>query len=156
MSQKEFEQLTLKDRLNVPYLLAKQVLTFQAALLALEYSDKEIRESIKGFVHMIPSSWKDEQFRKDMKEAEITVKVDIRPESCGIKASEEFCKLHGIEQYKEELSRDYYKVFQACIDLLNRRGMMGKINRVEELEGIDFDAVSDDEVCESEIQSEQE
>jgi len=71
MSEVFEAELTLKDRLNFPYLLANQILTFQKAILNLEFSEREIREAIEGLVHLIPQAWKDEQFGKDMKKAQI-------------------------------------------------------------------------------------
>ena len=95
-------------------------------------------------------AWKDEQFKKDYEEAKTKTTIDNRPIFCGIPASDDFCKLHSIEPTKEAESLDYYKVFQACIDLLNRRGMVSKINRVEELESIDFEGMSNEQVAELE------
>lgn len=156
MSSQEFEaQLTLKDRLNFPYLLANQILTFQKAILNLEYSEREIREAIEGFVHLIPNPWKDEAWQKDFEEAVITRKKDLRPIVAGnIRMSEETCKELGIEAFKEEKVFDYYKMFQACIDLLNRKKMLSKVVHIEQLEGIDFDAITEDAFCESDFSSE--
>ena len=136
--QVDAAELTIKDRLNFPYILANQILTFQKAILALEYSEKEIRETIEGFISLIPDKWKDDDFRKEMKKAIIKVKHDIRPSFCGVTASEKFCEQHGIKAYDIVEGFDYYKLFQCCINLLNRRGLLSKIQRVEVLEGIDF------------------
>jgi len=146
-------QLTLKDRLNMPYLIANQILTFQKALLALEYSEREIREAIEGLIHMIPDSWKDETFRKDMENAKVKVKVDARPDWCGLKASKEFCEKHGIASEVEEEGVDWYKAFQACVNLLDRRGMLTKNQVIEQLEGVSYE-FADTEVLDSDIPSE--
>jgi len=136
MSDREFEaELTLKDRLNFPYLLANQILTFQKAILALEYSEREIRETIEGFEHMIPASWKDDQFNKDIEDAEITRKIDVRPEFCGVKPSLECCKENGLTAFKDEVILDYYAMFQACIDLLDRRGLTARRTFTEKFTG---------------------
>lgn len=127
MSETQYEaQLTLKDRLNFPYLLANQILTFQRALLALEFSEREIRETIEGFVHMIPESWKDNKFKENMDEAMITRKIDIRPRFCGQAATPAVCEELGVPTVKEVTTFDYYDLFQACINLLDRRGLTGK------------------------------
>lgn len=155
MSEKEAEaQLTLKDRLNFPYILANQILTFQKAILALDYSDREIEESIKGFIHLIPEAWKDDQFRKDLEDAKSMRQVDKRPMvRAGVRLDEATCKVLGIPAIVEEEAVDYYRVFQACIDLLCRRDMLGKIHRVEVLEGVDFDTVAIPAVLPSDVSS---
>jgi len=155
LSSKDFEaQLTLKDRLNFPYLLANQILTFQKAILNLEYSEREIREAIEGFVHLIPESWKDGKFKEDMKKARVKRKKDVRPIVTGsIRMSEQACRKLGIPAFKEKESLDYYKMFQACMDLLDRKKMLSKILRIEELESVDFDT-AEDAVLKSNLPSE--
>jgi len=131
-------QLTLKDKVNFPYILANQMLTFQRALLALEYSEREIRETVEGFVSMIPSDWKDDKFNEDLKASLIDKKVDVRPRFCGVAASLETCEKLGVPAFKMEIGIDYYDRFQACIDLLNRRGLISQVSRVEKVEGEQF------------------
>lgn len=146
MSETQYEaQLTLKDRLNFPYLLANQILTFQRALLALEFSEREIRETIEGFVHMIPETWKDKQFMEDMKKAKITQKIDKRPKFCGLSATLETCKELGVEPYKEVTTFDYYDLFQACMNLLQRRRMLSKTNPVEQISLIELENIAETE-----------
>ena len=155
MSEKEFEaQLTLKDRLNFPYLLANQILTFQKAILNLEFSEREIREAIEGFVHLIPEAWKDGKFEDAMKEAEITKKIDLRPRFCGVPPSLEYCKTNSLPAFKDQKTFNYYKMFQACINLLDRKKMLSRIVRIEELESIDFESVTEDALRESNLPSE--
>lgn len=139
----EFEaELTVKDRLNFPYLLANQILTFQKAILNMEYSEYEIREAIEGFIHLIPESWKDDKFQEEQDGAIIERKRDLRPSFCGLTASEQFCKTHGITAFEDEKVFDYYKLFQACVNLLSRRGLLSRKHRVEVLEDVDFDEVA--------------
>jgi hypothetical protein len=152
--QQQEAQLTLKDRLNFPYILANQILTFQKSLLALEYSEQEIRESIEGFVHLIPQSWKDKQFEDDLESAKTKQKIDKRPIVAGnLRISEETCKSLGIEPFEEKEVVDYYKVFQACIDLLNRRDLISKKKRIEKLVEIDLDNIGENEILESDLSS---
>jgi len=131
-------QLTLKDRVNFPYILANQMITFQRALLALEFSEREIRECVEGFVAMIPSEWKDPKFNDDLAKSLVETKVDVRPRFCGQPATIEVCKELGIPAFKIETRVDYYFRFQACIDLLNRRGLISQVSRVEKVEGEEY------------------
>ena len=131
-------QLTLKDRINYPYLIGNQILTFQKATLLIEYSDLEIREAIEGLEHMIPFSWKDPQFKKDIEKSEITQEVDIRPEFCGVKPDLKFCEENGIPTFEKKISLDYHARFQACINLFDRRGLLTRRNYVEKGTGNPF------------------
>lgn len=132
MIESEFEaQLTLKDKLNFPYLLANQILTFQRSILNLEFSEREIKESIAGFVHLIPENWKDEDWGKEIKAAKIIQEVDVRKEWCGLKIGKPIIEKHE--------SFDYYKMFQACINLLERRGMISKVIMTDKFTGQKYD-----------------
>lgn len=108
--------LTLKDRINYPYILSSQLLTIQEAILG--HNEKDIQEAIDGLVAIIPSSYKnlkDDPFLKDLKAAK-TVKVQ-KEYWCGI-------PLDGSEHEVE--TEDYFKKLQACTDLLSRRGMLSR------------------------------
>lgn len=154
-AQGEEAQLSIKDRLNFPYILANQILTFQKSILAEEHSEREIEESIRSFVTLIPDDWKDKRFRKDLKHAKSKRKVDKRPQITGtIKMTEDACRELGIPAYVEEESIDYYALFQACINLLNRKKLLSRVRRVEKLEGIDFEHPTDHAVLESPLPSE--
>lgn len=139
MSQQvDAEQLTLRGKVNFPYVLANLMLTFQKSILALEFSGREIRECVEGFVATIPSDWQDEQFKEDLKNSEIIVKVDIRPTFCGIKANLETCKKMGVPAYKEVITIDYFLRYHACIDLLNRKGLISEKTKTEKVEGVRY------------------
>lgn len=154
MSEQFEAQLTLKDRLNFPYLLANQILTFQRSILNLEFSEREIRESIESFVHLIPDAWKDDKFTKELDEASINKQIDVRPSFCGVKPSVDYCQENGIPFFREQKTFNHYKMFSACINLLNRRAMLAKVNPVQELLEIDFDDFEQSEVGKSNIQKE--
>ena len=136
--QVDAEQLTLRNRVNFPYILANQMLTFQRSLLALEFSEREIRECVEGFVSIIPSEWKDDQFKQDLEKSVVEKKVDVRPRFCGQAASEEVCEELGVPAFKMKVTIDYYYRFQACIDLLNRRGLISEKTKTERAEGVRY------------------
>jgi len=139
MSQQvDAEQLTLRNRVNFPYILANQMLTFQRALLALEFSEREVRECVEGFVSLIPSEWKDDTFNDALAKSLIETKIDIRPRFCGQPATEEVCKELGVPAFKIETRVDYYDRFAACIDLLNRRGLISEKTKTEKVEGVRY------------------
>jgi len=146
LSETEVEaRLTLKERLNFPYLLANQILTFQKAILNQEYSEAEIREAITSFVHLIPEAWKDKKFRKEIKKAKITNKIDIRRDFCGVLPAKEYCEKQSIPIFKDQETFDYYKMFQACINLLNRRRMLVKIDPTQEFSHFELEKIAENE-----------
>jgi len=89
-------------------------------------------------LNLIPTAWRDDRFNEDLEKANTKKKVDLRPEFCGLRCSEEFCKKHGITAYVEEDALDYFKVLNAIMDLLNRRGLLGEVNRTEKMKGRKF------------------
>lgn len=136
MIEKEQEiSLTIRDRVNFPYILASQLLTIQKAMLNssedTEVSRREIEEAIMGLVHVLPTVWKDEEYYKDEALAKEKIKVDVRPNFCGITASLEFCEKHGIVPYQEVETVNPYKMLTACINLLERRGLISKQTSLE-------------------------
>jgi len=147
--------LTLKERVNFPYLLANQILTIQKAFLVADSSEKserEKRDAILGFVYLIPVVWKDEKFAKEMEDAKIKLKRDKRPRvAIHVRMSEKTCKQLGIPAFVEETTFDYYKVFQACMNLLERKEYLSKIMRIERLESIDLASVTENEILESDV-----
>jgi len=136
MSETEVEaQLTLKDRLNYPYYLGDAILTRNRSILKENYSEREIIEATENLLGLIAESWEDEKFKKDLEEATITNKIDIRPEFCGVKPSIEYCEAHGISTLKEEKIFDYKKLYRACINLLDRRGLTARRKFTEKMTG---------------------
>lgn len=101
-----------------------------------------MQETVEGFEHLIPDNWKDDQFRKEIDEARTTTRVDVRPIVTGsVRMSEETSKQLGIPAFVVEESVDYYKTFQAIINLLERKGMVSKVSRVEKVLGEEWDAI---------------
>jgi len=119
-------QLQIKDRLPYNFLIAQMILTFQKAILNIQYSAEELREATEGFVNMIPKPWKDDEFFQDLREAQILIPVDTRPVFCEVPASDRYCQRHQIETQRYVKSFDYMKVFNAVVNLLDRRHMLLK------------------------------
>ena len=137
MSEKQYEaQLTLKDRLNYPYYLGDAILTRNRSILKENYSERELIEATENLHGLIPTSWEDEQFKQDVKKAGITTKTDKRPIVAGnIRMSEEICKELGIPTFKEEITYDYKKLYRACINLIDRRGLTARRIFTEKMTG---------------------
>lgn len=129
-------QLTMRDRLPYHFILTQMILTFQKAILNIQYSAEELREAVEGFVNHIPILWRDEQFNKDLKKAQMLVYEDLRPVFCGIPADKEYCEKNGIPVERLVRTFDYFKVFNAVVNLLNRRHMLLKPQYKEIMTGI--------------------
>lgn len=150
----EIGPLTIREKLNMPYLLARQIITVQQSILSEENSEREIQESVNGLVELVPDAWKDDQFRKDLENAKTIQRIDKRPLVAGnIRITEETCKELGIIPFEEKKVVDYYKVFQACIDLLCRRDLISKKRRIEKLVELDLDNITENEILESDLSS---
>jgi len=85
---------------------------------------------------MIPKEWHDDEFQKERETAKVTKLVDQRPGFCGKPASLEWCKARGIEPYKKETTFNFYALFHATINLLQRRGLLSRKNYLEIMEGV--------------------
>ena len=151
MSETEIEaQLTLKDRLNYPYYLGDAILTRNRSILKENYSEEEIIEATENFLGLIPASWEDKDFKKDLEDATITRKIDVRPEFCGVRPNLEYCEENGIPTFKEEKSYDFRKLFRACINLIDRRGLTAKRKFTEKMTGRPYVGEAED-IANSEV-----
>lgn len=112
----------LGDRLNWPYILGNAVLNFHNSIIKIEgaQSEQEVREAALCLYNSIPSAWVkvDKQFEKDLKEAIKEEKVDVRKEWCGRKV--------GKPKFEKQEKLDPYKLYHACINVFQRRGLLSK------------------------------
>lgn len=131
MSNQPQEQqgLMLGDRINWPYILGSGVLKFYEAIIREEgnQSEQQVRESALTLYHSIPSQWvkKDDQFKKDVKAAFEKKDVDVRKIFQGRRV--------GKPKFKKEEVLDPYRLFQACVDVFQRRGLLSKTVYTEKL-----------------------
>lgn len=125
MSNKETQSqdgLVLGDRLNYPYILANAILNFHNAIIKTEgmQSEQEVKEAALCLYKSIPGAWikTDSEFKKEV-DAAITQKdVDARKEWCGMKV--------GAHKTVSEEVIDGYKLYHACINVFQRRGLLSK------------------------------
>jgi hypothetical protein len=118
--------LTVRDRLPYSYILTKQVQSFQASYMNKEFSRREVEESIKGLVAMIPEPWveNDAEWKTDMDASKTKIEVDVRPAFAGVKMKMELCKAKKIPITREIEVVDYFKMLHAVFNKLNRLGMI--------------------------------
>ena len=132
-------QLRIRDRLGFPYLLEKQIQTFQQAILNKEFSRRDVEESIQGLVNMIPSRWQDERYKQDVEAAKTKKTIDVRPTFAGIPRSIEKCKAQEIPINKKLDVIDYFKLLHAVVDQLERLGMLSRREFTEAVTGMPVD-----------------
>ena len=143
----EERQLSLRgNELNTSYIYGTQWLVFAKSVLGEQFSEEQIRDSVKAFIHSIPATWKDKKFAKQLKKASEIVRVDKRPVVAGnFRMSEETCLSLGIPAYEDVEEQNYFLMFQACVDLLQRRKLLGKVNPVEEIDFIELEKIGEAE-----------
>jgi hypothetical protein len=125
-------ELTLKDKLNWTYILANAVLNFHNSIIKTEgeQSEQEIREAALCLFNSIPASWRadDQLLAQELKEAIKTRKVDVRREYCGRKV--------GQPRYEDEEYIEPYKLFHACVNVMDRKGLLSKTRMTEIIDGM--------------------
>ena len=130
--------LTIKDKVNLPFLLANAVLNVQNAIIKSEglQSEQEVRESVLCLYNLIPSSWieEDEKAAEQLAKAVQKRIIDARPEWCGKKCGNKIFDGEKKNQIEEEWIEPY-KLFRACVDILDRREMLSKKDRTEVIDG---------------------
>ena len=116
---------------------------FEEAIVKVEglQSEQEVKEAALCLFNLIPTIWHDEDFRKDVKNAKTTIKVDVRKEWCGKKVGE--------PKFEDEEKIEPYLLVNACVNLLERRELLGKKKATEKVEGVYFEP--NGEESESEI-----
>jgi len=130
LSEQQFPTLTVKDKINYPFILGNALLKFQEAIVKVEgqQSEQEVRESALCLFNLIPTIWYDDQFKKDLEKATVKVKVDIRNEWCGKKV--------GKPKFENQDQIQPYRLVNAVVDLLERRELLSKKERIEKIEGV--------------------
>jgi len=138
--EQELPSLTIKDKMNYPYLLAAQFLTIQKAILNREYSEQEKKEAVQGLVDMTPDSWKDEEWQKELKKAEVKTIIDHRQKWCCVLESVEiYMEQWGKSPFETVIEYDPNKLFHSCVNLFDRRGLITRRAKTEKHLGVQFD-----------------
>jgi hypothetical protein len=130
--------LTIKDRMPYTYILTEALKAVLKSIGSLKYSRREIEESIKALVKMIPEPWtrNDAEWKKDMDKAITKIKVDIRPSFAGVKMSKELCKKKKVPMTKQVEVPDYFQMLHAVFNKLNRLGMISRRDWIESPTGM--------------------
>lgn len=137
-------KLTMRDRIPTPLLLFYTFVNINKAFKDIKISADEIGESVLGLVAMIPDELRDEQFLEEINSSTQGVMIDVRPEFCQVKASQEYCERKGIPAFIKETKLNYFEMYHAVFNLLMRKHMLLKINPKEIMGGIPFQKEPDE------------
>lgn len=138
-------QLTVRDKINFPFLIAKLLYLIHEFMIS-QYAEVELIQAIEGLISSIPDPMKDETFKGEEKKARITFTRDIRPTWCGHKTDVEVCKELDIPIEEQAETLNPYGMLQACINLFYRKGMLTKQVYVELTEGLYGSKFEEDEL----------
>ena len=129
MSDVQEASLMLGDRINWPYILGNGVLKFQESIIKVEgeQSEQQVREAALSLFNSIPDAWvkADDKFREDLKEATEEVEVDARPVWCGVRV--------GPKKVRVEEKINPYRMYHACVNVFQRRGLLSKTIYTEKI-----------------------
>lgn len=124
-------QFELKERLDYPSILTSALLTLKKANAEPTLNPSRIRNIIIDIYTDIPDSWYDTEFEKDIQNC-LTVKfIDVRPEFSGVKMSIELCKQNNITTVKKTKDINWYRLKRAIVNLLDRRAMLVRREKIE-------------------------
>ena len=118
--------LAIRDRMNHPFLLANGIYVFQHTTTDQTNLESVVRETVMALYDIIPDMWEDDEFNKDIERAKTQQTADVRPDFCGQQATPEWCQAHGIPAVRTVVVYNHHLIMKACINLLDRRGMLTK------------------------------
>jgi len=122
----EISGLAIRDRMNHPFLLANGIYIFQHTTTDAVNLESVVRETVMALYDIMPDMWEDAAFQKDIDRAKTQQTVDSRPDFCGQKATVEWCRVHGIPPTQSVVIYNHHLIMKACINLLDRRGLLTK------------------------------
>lgn len=137
----EFDpQLELKDRLPYPQILSTSILSMKSVLKSSDNLNmKKIQVMILDLLTDLPDTWKDEQFEEELTKVLRKKTIDTRPMNAGVKMSKAACERMGIATTRTIKQVNYFRLKNAIIDLLDRRAMLIRKEKIEFSTGRNLD-----------------
>ncbi len=151
-------QLELKDRLNYSAYIQKFLELTQTLNSKIDIPTKVTQQVMMDFLQSIPDTWKDKEFLEDLKGVIKEEMIDNRTSYCGVPLSLEYYRKKKIQPVKKVKRVNYYKLKSALINLLDRRQMLIRKEKIESSTGrnLDYETLEDflAEMKESDIEGE--
>lgn len=137
----EFDpQLELKDRINYPHILTTSIIAMKSSLRETkEFRMRKVQLLILDLLTDIPDTWKDEEFEEELKKVVKTRNIDVRPVNAGVRLSHSACKRMGIKTIRQEKQINYFRLKNAIINLLDRRHLLIRKEKIEQSTGRNLD-----------------
>lgn len=137
----EFDpQLELKDRINYPHILTTSIIAMKSSLRETkEFKMRKVQLLILDLLTDIPDTWKDEEFELELKKVVTVRNIDVRPMNAGVKLSHAACKRMGIRIIRQEKQINYFRLKNAIINLLDRRHLLIRKEKIEQSTGRNLD-----------------
>jgi len=142
-------QLELKDRLKYTDIIEKSIMNIKSALNSDIPNINKINTMIMDLLFDIPSTWYDENFSKDMNNIVKTRKVPNVVMWAGVSLSKEYMEKHNIPMTKDVKDINYFRMKNAIINLLDRRNMLIRKEKVEQSTGRNLEFETLDDLIES-------
>jgi hypothetical protein len=151
MSDQQEQGLILGDRINFPYILANSILKFHEAIGQPEgsQSEQEVRERALLLFNSLPDAWiiRDKELSYDLSHVHEEIETDGRREFMGRKI--------GKPKIRVEKLLQPYRLYNSCINVFQRRGLLSKTvyseNLVPTPESVEEKENDDSPLSENEI-----
>lgn len=137
--EKDLPGLSIKDRINHPYILARAILTIIETSPNPLAREPEIRDAVMMLYNLIPDEWHDENFNLEIDRARTKRVIDVRPSFCGKTASLQWCISHGVPANRTTVVYNHHLLVKACINLLQRRALLSRKALTEIMTGGRFE-----------------
>lgn len=137
----EFDpQLELKDRINYPHILTTSIIAMKSSIRETkEFNLRKVQIMILDLLTDIPDTWKDEEFELELKKVVKIRNIDVRPVNAGVRLSTSACKRMGIQTIRQEKQINYFRLKNAIINLLDRRHLLIRKEKIEQSTGRNLD-----------------
>lgn len=139
-------QLEFKERLNYTQYLQNVIEAINNALNNEKVSMSKIKIMIMNYLNDIPSSWYDEDFENDIKGVVSEKEVPNIQKWAGVTLSKEYMKKHDIPLTKKVRDVDFFRLKNAIVNLLDRRNMLIRKDKIEQSTGKNLKYESLDEL----------
>lgn len=114
----------------------------------------KVNTMIMNLLNDIPNTWYDKEFEKDIKNVTKEREVPNVIEFCGVSLSKKYMEKHDIPLTKKIPDVNFFRLKNAIINLLDRRNMLVRKDKIEMSTGknLQFETLDDliDSIAEEE------
>lgn len=138
-------QLEFKERLNYPEYLQHVIENINSALNSEKVSMMKVNTMIMNLLNDIPNTWYDNEFEKDIENVTKEREVPNVIEFCGVPLSKKYMDKHDIPLTKKIPDVNFFRLKNAIINLLDRRNMLVRKDKIEMSTGrnLEFETLDD-------------